>query len=299
MVTAVLGFIIGAVLGSFAKAAAERLSGGRSLRGRSHCQSCKHKLAWCDLFPVLSYLSLRGRCRYCKKQIPVGDFLTEVVLGIAVAAVFYITLSPNTGLIITPNINTIFLVTKIFFQLFVLVILTIVFWTDNKTGLILDKVTYPASIFALFYLIADSTSRSILFYVNLKSSLLGQYLMMPGMTYVQSRIYRFFEPTLWALGSAIGLSAVFALLIIITRGKGMGWGDVKYVFFLGLVLGFPGALAAVFLSFIMGALFALVLMVLKKKTIKETIPFGPFLSLGAGLILLFGKEIMSLYPRLI
>ena len=59
-------FILGCCLGSFADCAAVRLVSGQSvLSGRSHCDSCGHVLGVLDLFPVLSWLLLKGKCRYC------------------------------------------------------------------------------------------------------------------------------------------------------------------------------------------------------------------------------------------
>ncbi len=74
-----VAFLFGAVMGSFLNCAAYRISHGQSfLRGRSKCPECDHTLGVLDLFPIFSWLFLRGRCRYCKKKIPVRYFLTEL-----------------------------------------------------------------------------------------------------------------------------------------------------------------------------------------------------------------------------
>jgi len=80
-------------------------------------------------------------------------------------------------------------------------------------------------------------------------------------------------------------SAVFSLifllfLYLITKGKGMGFGDVKYALFLGLILGVPKMIVAYYVAFIVGALTGLIMMLLKKKKFRSEIPFGPFLILG-------------------
>ena len=87
----------------------------------------------------------------------------------------------------------------------------------------------------------------------------------------------------------------FIFLILITSGKGMGWGDVKYVLFIGLVLGFPNGIVSIFLSFLIGAVFSLVLIGLGRKSFGQTIPFGPFLSLGAFITLFWGPQLINWY----
>lgn len=83
-------FIIGSSLGSFADCLAGRmLSGESALRGRSHCDSCGHVLGVSDLIPLVSWLSLRGRCRYCGKKVSAESFLTELISGIACCLIIY------------------------------------------------------------------------------------------------------------------------------------------------------------------------------------------------------------------
>ena len=79
----VVALLLGAVFGSFLNCAAWRVSHGESvLRGRSHCTACGHVLGAGDLVPILSWLFLRGRCRYCGKKIPARYPLTEAVFAL-------------------------------------------------------------------------------------------------------------------------------------------------------------------------------------------------------------------------
>ena len=83
-------FILGCCLGSFADCMAVRLVSGQSvLSGRSHCDSCGHVLGVLDLFPVLSWLLLKGKCRYCGAKIPPESFITELIAGIGCCLVVY------------------------------------------------------------------------------------------------------------------------------------------------------------------------------------------------------------------
>mgnify|MGYP006271589537 CR=1 FL=1 len=79
--------LTGVVFGSFINAWVWRTHAGLSVaKGRSRCPSCKHQLAWYDLLPVLSYVLLRGRCRYCKKpisaQYPLVEAATALLFGL-------------------------------------------------------------------------------------------------------------------------------------------------------------------------------------------------------------------------
>ena len=75
----------------------------------------------------------------------------------------------------------------------------------------------------------------------------------------------------------------------------MGVGDIKLAFLIGFLLGWPKALLALFLAFLIGAIIGLGLIILKKKTIKSELPFGPFLITGIYLALFFGEKIISWY----
>ena len=75
----------------------------------------------------------------------------------------------------------------------------------------------------------------------------------------------------------------------------MGLGDVKLVFFLGLLLGYPDILVALFLAFFIGSIIGLGLIIVKKKKFKSEIPFGPFLIAGAFIALFWGENLIRWY----
>lgn len=101
------------------------------------------------------------------------------------------------------------------------------------------------------------------------------------------------------LGAAFGAALFFGLLIAITRGRGMGVGDAKFVFGLGLVFGWPDTLLLIMLAFIIGAVVGLVLIAAKSKNMKSALPFGPFLALSAAIVFFFGQNIIDGYLRLL
>ncbi len=79
---AVTFFILGSVLASFYGVVATRLPEEKSILGRSHCLYCNHTLSWFELIPVFSFLFLRGKCKNCKKKLPVYEPLMELSCGI-------------------------------------------------------------------------------------------------------------------------------------------------------------------------------------------------------------------------
>ncbi|MFN3188391.1 MAG: prepilin peptidase [Candidatus Paceibacteria bacterium] len=82
-------FVFGVVIGSFLNVYLYRFHTGKSLMGGSHCMSCAEPLWWYDLFPLLSYLTLRGRCRNCSAYIPSRYFWVELLTGFLFGAVVY------------------------------------------------------------------------------------------------------------------------------------------------------------------------------------------------------------------
>lgn len=87
----ILWFVIGAGMGSVANALIDRLPRGESwVKGRSHCDKCGHVLGISDLIPLLSYVLLGGKCRYCHKKIPVRNFLVELVMAVGISYLGYL-----------------------------------------------------------------------------------------------------------------------------------------------------------------------------------------------------------------
>jgi len=100
------------------------------------------------------------------------------------------------------------------------------------------------------------------------------------------------------LMSAFGAAAFFLAIVLVSRGKWMGVGDIKLAFFMGLLLGWPNILTALFLAFFIGAIMGLGLILSGKKTLKSEVPFGPFLVAGTFLALFFSEKLIDLYLTL-
>ena len=88
--TAFVGFILGAFAGSFLNMVIYRLPRGLSFGQpkRSFCPNCKHPLAWIDLIPIYSWLSTKGKCRYCQIPISPRYLLVELINGAIFAGVW-------------------------------------------------------------------------------------------------------------------------------------------------------------------------------------------------------------------
>ena len=82
----VLSFLFGAVFASFITCTAWRVVRGEDwMLGHSHCDTCGHELSTADLFPIISYIALKGKCRYCGSKVPPRDLIFEILLGLLFA----------------------------------------------------------------------------------------------------------------------------------------------------------------------------------------------------------------------
>ncbi len=103
------------------------------------------------------------------------------------------------------------------------------------------------------------------------------------------------DPVRWWFPLAFSAGAfVFMLIIHLVYPKGMGMGDVKLALMIGAFLG-SSVIPALFFGFLIGAVFGLLLILTKKRKVKQTIPFGPFIASGAVIALFWGENIISWY----
>ncbi|MCL5784706.1 MAG: A24 family peptidase [Patescibacteria group bacterium] len=184
---------------------------------------------------------------------------------------------------------------ELIFKTFFITVLTVLFLTDLKKMFIPDRVILPSIIIGVVLnLIITITKIGFLHYA-LSQSAIGRLLLPPKSDYFQRHVLMIAEPFLLSLLMGILIGGFFLSLIIVTRGKGMGGGDVKLGAFIGVMLGFPQALFAMVLSFLTGAVLSVGLVLVGKKSFGQTIPFGPFLVLGSLIMLFWGQEIVEWY----
>ncbi len=225
-----------------------------------------------------SFLKGRSFCPYCKHElawydlIPIFSFLMlkgkcrycqkpisiQYPLVELTTALLFVLIINNQLSII--NFQN--LLTTIYLLL-TTCFLIIIFVYDFKHYIIPDKVIFPAIGLAFIY--------------NLLTT---NYLLLN------------------TLLAALGASAFFLSIYLISRGKWMGFGDVKLSFLMGLILGFPNILVALFFAFFTGAITGLILIAQSKKTLKSMVPFGPFLVFGTFLAMFYGEQIINWYSNL-
>lgn len=254
--------VFGLVIGSFLNMVIYRLEKEEGFDGRSYCPHCKHTLNWKDLIPVLSFFTLKRKCRYCNRKISWQYPIVEISTALIFLLIF--SFSAEGGSSFGRQL-TIFNFVNLLFSSYIVSSLIIIFVYDLKHYIIPDKVLFPAIGVASFYnLILD---------------------------------YKFLFTNL--VFAAIIASLFFLLIFLVSKGAWIGFGDVKLAILLGLFLGFPNILVALFLAFLFGAIIGLLLIIFSKKGLKSEVPFAPFLICGTFLALLFGQEIINWYTSLL
>ena len=254
----VIGLIgLGLIFGSFINAFVWRFHEGRDwVSERSECPHCHHVLAAQDLVPVLSYVLLKGKCRYCKKSIPDKPW-PEIVLPI---------LFVGSYLLWPLNFDKAGVVTMAFWLVFLVAFVALTMY-DLKWYLLPNKIVYPLVGLAALQVIV----------VAVLSGSAWHDIMM-------------------AIAGALTLSGIFFLLFWISDGAWIGGGDVKLAIVLGLLAGTPlRAVLVLFLASLVGTL-ASIPVILRNKTMRHLkVPFGPFLIAGIILVQLFASAILSWY----
>lgn len=275
--TLIIIFIFGASVGSFLNVVAYRsVHGGSIFFDHSKCPHCNHRLAASDLVPILSFITLRGKCRYCHKKISLQYPLVELSTAFLFALSYFFILHPTSYIL------------DLLYVWFVLSVLIVIFVTDVKDGLIPDKVIFPAIAVAFVFKLIFLTS-----HISPFASLISPMYQVSSVMYQGSPTQLIYDIVAGVLAGLF-----FYAIILVTRGKAMGGGDVKYAVFLGFSLGFAKLAVAWFLAFLTGAAFSLILISVGKKRFGQTVAFGPFLSIGALIALLWGQQILDWYLRI-
>ena len=268
-------FMIGICVGSFLNVVVLRLEKSENLGGRSYCPKCKHSLAWFDLIPVLSFLFLWGKCRYCGAKISIQYPIIEMSTALIFLLIF------NFQFLIL-NQFEIFEFLNLIFLLYVASSLIVIFAYDLRHYLIPDKVLFPAIVISIMYRIFEILNFS-------HWNLFGIWDLGFGIS----------GPLLSYPFAAVLASGFFLTIYLVSRGRWMGFGDVKLAVLLGLILGFPNILVGLFLAFFIGAILGIALMILQKRNLKSQLPFAPFLIFGTFLAMFWGQGLLDWYISLL
>lgn len=251
---AILAFIFGLVIGSFLNVLISRLPEGKSILGFSKCLKCGVKIDWYDNIPILSFLILKGRCRNCRAKISWQYPLVELLTAFLFLPSFLI----YGG-------DLFFLV----FIMFLISLLIAVAFIDLNRFLIPDNLIFIGFLVSLVYLLVFSfTSAS------------------PDCQIISCS----FKNSIFGLSFFAG---ILLSLFFITRGKGMGLGDVNLAGLLGFVFGLKNAITVFYLTFFIGFIVAIILVVFKKAGLKSKVPLGLVMAMAAILFLLSGFNLFS------
>lgn len=219
------------------------------------CTKCGHTLSALDLLPVISWVALHGRCRYCKKSISWQYPFVELITAVLFVVSYVSWPEALEGLEIA--IFGLWLAAIIMFMALVIY--------DLRWMLLPNKIIFPMyGLAAVFVLLRAITEQSY-------------------MPFVDSLI-----------GVAIG-GGIFYVLFQLSGGSWIGGGDVKLGFLLGALLGGPIlAFLMLFVASLLGSLVAVPLAV-KGKSRQLRIPFGPFLISAAIVVQLYGVPLVDIY----
>ncbi|MFH2105159.1 MAG: prepilin peptidase [Parcubacteria group bacterium] len=248
--------IFGLLVGSFLNVVIYRLKIKKTVvRGRSFCPHCQHVLQLIDLVPLFSFIFQKGHCRYCNKKISWQYPLVELTTAITFLLVFLKFPITNVYLSAGSEYGALLAGYLVFTA-----VLIIIFTYDLKHYLIPDRIVLPGTVLALVF-----------------------SFLNPNVNWLQALI-----------GSVI-VGGFFALIIFLTKGKGMGWGDVKLGLLIGALLGWQVSLLALLIAFVGGSIIGIGLIVTQRKKWKSQVPFGTFLTVATFICLLWGIEIVQWY----
>lgn len=229
-------------------------------QGRSMCAHCKHQLAWYDLIPLVSWLSLGGKCRYCRRPIGWHAPLLELV---------------TAGLFVLSYVSWPFvfggLLEWVAFGLWLVIVTLFVLLTvyDLRWMLLPDRAVFPLQAVAGLYACVRLIDNGI----NL-----GGVALLAG-----------------AVGIGAGL---FWVLYQVSRGAWIGGGDVKLGVALGLLAGDPLYAALIlFVASLLGTFVGVPAMIASRSRKQLKIPFGPFLIAGTIIVVLFGNSLVNWYTH--
>ena len=252
--------VAGLCLGSFVNALVWRLHSGKDwVKGRSECTHCHRRLRPGDLVPVISWLCLRGKCRYCRKPIQDSPLVELTLPVLFIASYLFWPFGFQDGWGIAAFAVWLMLLT-VFLALAVY---------DLRWFLLPDVLVVAAFILALGFVAARAIAA-------------GDWSIFLG-----------------ALAGSVTVAGIFGGLYVVSKKTWIGGGDVKLGVVLGLLAGnILSGLLVLFAASCLGLLASLPLIAQGKAKRDTKIPFGPFLIAGTVVTVLFGSRILGWYSNL-
>lgn len=263
IITLIALTVLGLCFGSFVNALVWRLHTGRDwVKERSQCPKCHHQLASKDLIPLVSWLALGGRCRYCHKPISKQYPLVELAMAVVFVLSYVFWPADLAG-----GEARLQLATWLAASVGLMALLVY----DSRWQLLPSRILYPTLAIAAAGRLAD-----ILIY---KPDIMGALVD-------------------WALALAVG-AGVFWLIFHISKGQWIGYGDVRLGLVIGtLVIGPVEAAATIFLASLIGSLVMIPMLLSGHKQMTDRLAFGPFLIVATWLVVMAGDRLAGWFPAL-
>ncbi|MCT4595685.1 MAG: prepilin peptidase [Anaeromicrobium sp.] len=251
-------FVLGLLIGSFLNVCIYRIPRDESIVvPGSHCIVCMNKLRAIDLIPVLSYLFLGRKCRFCKTKIGLRYTIVELLTGLVFLLLFN---KYGYGIDFT-------------IYIILMSILIVIGFIDYDHMIIPDQLVFVATMIGVLVVLYNKK--------------------FPMYIYGTDSWYSPFLGVIIGSGSLLIISLVG---MAIYRGQEvMGMGDVKIFIPIGLFLGAKMTAVTLFLSILVGAIISILLIVWGYKSIKSHIPFGPFIVIGTFVSLVWGWDLYDLW----
>ena len=263
IITYVLAAILGLCVGSFLNVVIYRVPQKMSIaKPASHCPQCMYKLRWYDNIPVISYILLGGKCRFCKKHIPIRYTIVE-----AANAVFWILCvylfwdrqnAPYYAIIAALAIST----------------LICIFFIDLEHKLIFDRFQLIMLALGVAALLLGIFDKPVSGYSTWRSQLIGCAVA----------------------GGFFLLMYIVALFVF--KKEGLGFGDVKLAAVCGLFLGWQKIFLALLFASIVGSIVLICVRKAKNDEKQHEYPFAPFIVGGVILAMFTGDIIIKFYTSL-
>lgn len=265
MLDRIFVFLFGSIVGSFLNVCIFRMpnEGYSLLKPSSHCPSCKKNIIWYDNIPILSFLFLGGRCRFCKTKISPQYPLVEILTGL-VFLVMYSRYGLSFDFVIFTSFSCALLVAT---------------FIDIGCRIIPDEISLGGMVTGLIFSLLKS---------------IPEFSRFPKIAFVDSLLGAFLGGALIYASGLLGNLIFFKLMkkeSIEGETESIGGGDVKLMAMIGSFIGWKLTLLAFFIAPFLGSIAGIYVLLFKKS---HLIPYGPFLSLAALISLFFGDKIVNL-----
>ena len=261
-----IAFIYGTVVGSFLNVCIWRLPRDESIiKPGSHCPSCNQLLRAWDLVPLFSFLAQRCRCRYCGAKISWRYFGVELLTG-----VYFVIVLHSFG----------WTIDSLAYALFGASLIAI-FFIDLEHWIIPDQL----SLFGIGLGIARDT-------IGLVSGS-RSFLWIP-IPWADGKL-----PLPQSIAGILACGGVFLAIAFVSyyifKKEGVGGGDIKLAAAIGANIAIGQAMLSFFLAVALGSIIGIGLILARKKTRKDYVPFGPMMVAGALVTIFYGRQIVDIW----